>query len=91
MEVHNNWVGLSRVRRVLTGSAGGYQLTEDRYGGHAQNAAQPDEADDLVGVADRLPGSRAERMANGVVALAGYGHQGPGGDGHGGSCKKYEV
>jgi len=57
----------------------------------AHQTAQPNDGDDLVGVVDRLPGARPQRMADGVVALAGYGHQGPGGDGHGGSCKKYGV
>lgn len=59
-------------------------MTKDRYGRHAEDAAQPDEADDLVGVTDCLPGSRAQWMAYRVVALTGYGHQGPGRNGHGG-------
>lgn len=68
-------------------AAGGHQLAKDRNGSHAEQAAQPDESDDLVGVVDRLPGARAERMTDGVVAFAGDGHQGPRGDGDGGGCK----
>lgn len=75
------WGGLPTL------AAGGHQLAEDRNGSHAEQAAQPDEGDDLVGVVDRLPGARAERMTDGVVAFAGDGHQGPRGDGDGGGCK----
>jgi len=78
-------------RFTLTWAAGRHQLAEGGNGRHAHQTAQPNDGDDLVGVVDRLPGARPQRMADGVVALAGYGHQGPGGDGHGGSCKKYGV
>lgn len=71
---------------ILTWPTGRNQLAEDGYGRHAQNASEPYKADYLVGMADGLPRSRAQRMTDGVVAFARNGHESPGGDGHGGSC-----
>lgn len=48
---------------------GGFQLAEKRDGQHADEAAQPDGQDCLVGVTQRLPGQRAQRMADCIVAL----------------------
>lgn len=76
---------------VPTLATGRHQLTEDGNGGHAEQAAQPDEGDDLVGVVDRLPGAGAQRVTDGVVALTGDGHQSPRGDGHRGGCKGNNV
>lgn len=80
--------GLERAHGLLTLATGGHQLAKHRNGRHADQAAQPDERDDLVGMVDRLPGARSQRMAYGVVAFAGYCHQSPGGDGHRGGCNK---
>lgn len=75
----------------LTWPTGGNQLTEKRNGTHAEDAAQPDAADDLVGVADGLPGAGPQGMADGIVALTGYGHQSPRGDSHRGGWKREDV
>lgn len=76
--------------RTLTWSAGRHQLAKGGDGRHAHQTAQPDDGDDLIGVVDRLPGARPQRVANGVVALARDGHQCPGGNGHRGSCNELE-
>lgn len=71
---------------ALTWPTGRYQLAEDGYRGHAQNAAKPNKADYLIGMADGLPRSGAQRVADGVVAFARDGHESPGRDGNGSGC-----
>lgn len=74
-------------RPTLTWPTGRYQLAEDGNRRHAQYAAKPNKADYLVGMADGLPRSGAQRMADGVVAFARDGHKSPRGDGNGCSCE----
>lgn len=75
----------------LTWPTGRHQLAKRGNRGHAEQAAQPDDGYYLVGVVDGLPRPGPQRVADGVVALAGYGHQGPGGHGHRGSCGLTKV
>lgn len=69
--------GLGIFIRTVTG---GYQLAEVRYGWHAHQTAQPNQHNQFVRMAQRLPATRPQRMTDGIIALARDGNQRPSGD-----------
>lgn len=74
----------SAVRTLV----GGNQFAEHRNGSHQDEAAEPNDCDRLVRMAQCLPSPGPERMTNAVVALHRDGDQSPGRHGYRGGCKK---
>lgn len=74
------------VKHALT-MAGWNQSAEHCDRRHHHQADRPDDRNQLVGVAERLPASRRQRMTNGEVAFARDGDQRPGGHRDQGGCE----
>lgn len=68
----------SAVRTLV----GGNQFAEHRNGSHQDEAAEPNDCDRLVRMAQRLPSPGPQRMTDSVVPLHRDGHQRPRGHSH---------